>query len=49
MRNYNIGGINMNKIVELIKKPVVWIATSIVCVIGVAVGLMVKFKDKIFD
>ena len=38
----------MKNIVNVIKKPVVWVTTSIVCVIGVAVGVLVKFKDKIF-
>lgn len=38
----------MNKIVNVIKKPVVWISTLVAAVIGVAIGVLVKFKDKIF-
>lgn len=38
----------MKKFVDFVKKPVVWITTTIVCVIGVAAGILVKFKDKIF-
>lgn len=37
----------MNKIVNVAKKPVVWISTLVAAVIGVAVGLLVKFKDKL--
>ena len=38
----------MKNIVNFAKKPVVWIGTLIACVIGVAVGVLVKFKDNIF-
>lgn len=37
----------MNKIVNVVKKPVVWISAMVAAAIGVAVGLLVKFKDKI--
>lgn len=37
----------MNKFVDVIKKPVVWVSALVAAVIGVAVGLLVKFKDKI--
>lgn len=38
----------MKNFVNWIKKPVVWITTAVVCVIGVVAGVLVKFKDKIF-
>ena len=38
----------MKNFVNLIKKPVVWITSVAVCTVGLVVGLMVKFKDKIF-
>ena len=38
----------LSSIVNVIKKPVVWVTTAIVCVLGVAAGVVVKFKDKIF-
>lgn len=37
----------MKKFVDVIKKPVVWISALVAAVIGVAVGLLVKFKDKL--
>jgi hypothetical protein len=38
----------MKNVVNFVKKPVVWIVTAAACVVGVAVGLLVKFKDKLF-
>jgi ATP-dependent protease ClpP protease subunit len=38
----------MKNVVNFVKKPVVWIVTGVACAIGVAVGVLVKFKDKIF-
>jgi len=39
----------MNKFVNIVKKPAVWIVGAIVCAVGIVIAVLVSAKKKITD